>query len=280
MKRYFFLLLVLLSLLPIVAQGQSDVTRRVSAEEMGYRGRVQFFQSTEWCRDSEYAFFTTSAEEYNEAGLRTDMSIIENIYQTNYHYEYDGNGRLVYSVETYYEGEKDSVVFHYAPDGCLMGYEEYAISPDPYEGNSETDYLVTCDAQCRVLRYASTGEDSMRYNYDGQGRLTSMSGNGLPERIQTFYYDNNGHLTRVRMGAKYYEETHYRYNEKGDTIEVWHTNWEHVEGDVGAHEVGEHKYFDYTEYDDHGNWTKATVTVKENRWKHTYFVVRTFKYYE
>ena len=94
-------MLVLLSLSPIVVQGQRDVTRRVSAEDMGYRERVQFFQSTEWCRDSEYAFFTTSAEEYNEAGLRTDMSIIANIYQTNYHYEYDGNGRLVYSVETY-----------------------------------------------------------------------------------------------------------------------------------------------------------------------------------
>ena len=280
MKRYFFLLLFLLSLLPMVAQGQSEVTRRVSASEMGYRGRVEKMQCTEWCRDSEYAFFVTMAEAYNEAGMRTDLSVVENIYQTSYHYEYDDNGQLVYSVETFYEGGKDSVVFHYATNGCLAGYEEYSLSPDPTEGNSVTDVLVACDAQCRVLMCASVWEDTMRYKYDNQGRLTTMTGHGLPEQIKTFHYDNNGRLARVRMGAKHYEETHYRYNEQGDTIEMWHTNWEHVEGDVGDHEVGEHKYYNYTAYDDHGNWTNATVTVKENRWKHTYFIVRTFKYYE
>ena len=87
--------IVCLLLLPVVGWGQSEVTRRVSAEEMGYRGRVETVQSTEFCMDSANRFFVTTAEAYNKQGLRTDMSIMDNIYQTNYHYEYDGNGQLV-----------------------------------------------------------------------------------------------------------------------------------------------------------------------------------------
>ena len=145
----------LLLLLPIAGQGQSEVTRRLSAAEMGYRGRVETVQLTEFCMDSATRFFTTTAEAYNEHGLRTDMSVADFLYQSNFHYEYDGNGRLVYYVETYSEGGKDSIVFFYDKNGCLFGYKEYGINADPTEGNDVTDYLVTCDAQCRVLTCAS-----------------------------------------------------------------------------------------------------------------------------
>ncbi len=125
----------LLLLLPIAGQGQSEVTRRLSAAEMGYRGRVETVQLTEFCMDSATRFFTTTAEAYNEHGLRTDMSSVADfLYQSNFHYEYDGNGRLVYYVETYPEGGKDSIVFFYDKNGCLFGYKEYGINADPTEG--------------------------------------------------------------------------------------------------------------------------------------------------
>ena len=266
-------------LFPVVMWGQSEVTRRVSAAEMGYKGRVQTVQRTEFCMDSAHRYFVTAAEAYNEAGLQTDMSIIEDIYQTSYHYEYDGNGQLVYYLATYFEGGKDSIVFHYGKDGCLFGYEEYSLSCDPTEGNSVTDYLVTCDAQCRPLMAASVWEDTTTFVYDEQGRVVTKTAptSYAPQVTKTYYYDEQGRLAKVRTGDKHYEDKHYRYNEKGDTIEVWHTNWEHWAGDVGAHEIGDHIYYTYTAYDDHGNWTKAEVTVRKS---HTYTVIRTFRYYE
>ena len=272
--------IVCLLLLPVIGWGQSEVTRCVSAAEMGYRGRVKTVQCTEFCMDSVNRFFRTNAEAYNEQGLRTDMSIIDNIYQTNYHYEYDANSQLVYYVAICSDGGKDSIAFRYDKDGCLFGYEEYLLSADPEEGNSVTDFLVTCDTQCRVLMCTSVWYDTMRYDYDSMGRIRSMNGHGLPDGIKTFHYDKKGRLERIRMGAQYYEDAHYRYNVQGDTVETWQTNWERYEKEKDDHEVGEHKYFTYTEYDDHGNWKKADVRVKENGISFIYHIVRTFSYYE
>ena len=271
----------LLLLLPIAGQGQSEVTRRLSAAEMGYRGRVETVQHTEFCMDSATRFFTTTAEAYNEHGLRTDMSSVADfLYQSNFHYEYDGNGRLVYYVETYPEGGKDSIVFFYDKNGCLFGYKEYGINADPTEGNDVTDYLVTCDAQCRVLTCASVWEDTTWYEYDNQGRLLKKTQSWKTDKAQTYDYTRHGRLERVRIGDKYYEDTHYKYDANGDTIEVWHTNWEHLEGENGPHHVGQHRHYAYTQYDDHGNWTKATVTVQESGKTYTSTIIRTFGYYD
>jgi YD repeat-containing protein len=277
--------IVCLLLLPVIGWGQSEVTRRVSAEEMGYRGKVQAVQRTEFCTDEDNKFFVTTAEAYNEQGLRTDMSIIDNIYQTNYHYEYDGSGQLVYYVATFSDGWKDSIVFFYDKKGCLFGYEEYGFSADPTEGNDVTDFLVTCDAQCRVLTCASVWEDTTWYVYDNQGRLLKKTKSWHTDKAETFDYNRHGRLERVRIGDKHYEDTHYRYDANHDTLEVWHTNWEHLAGETGDHEIGEHKYYTYIQYDEHGNWTHATVTVKQNSVKGTdktyaYNIIRTFKYYE
>ena len=269
-----------LLLLPMIAWGQSEVTHRVSAAEMGYKGKVKTVQSTEFCMDSAHRHFATTAEAYNEAGLRTDMSTIEDvIYQTNYHYEYDGNGQLVYYLATYSDGGKDSIVFHYGKDECLLGYEEYFLSCDPTEGNSVTDFLVTSDAQCHPLMAASVWEDTTTFVYDAQGRMVAKTAPTAyaPKVTWTYYYDEQGRLVKMRTGDKHDEDTHYRYNEQGDTVEVWYTNWEHWEGDTGDHEIGEHKYYTYTAYDDYGNWTKAEVNVEK---KYTYTIIRTFRYYE
>jgi hypothetical protein len=192
---------------------------------------------------------------------------------------------LVYYLGTYAEGGKDSIVFRYDKKGCLFGYEEYGFSADPTEGNDVTDFLVTCDAQCRVLTCASVWEDTTWYVYDNQGRLLKKIQSWHTDKAETFDYNRHGRLERVRIGDKHYEDTHYRYDANHDTLEVWHTNWEHLAGETGDHEIGVHKYFHYTQYDDHGNWTHATVTVKQNSVTGTdktyaYNIIRTFKYYE
>lgn len=275
-----YAIIICLLILPVIGWGQSEVTHRVSAAEMGYKGRVKMVQSTEFCRDSAHRYFVATAEAYNEAGLRTDMSTIEDIYQTSYHYEYDGTGQLVYYIATFTEDGKDSIVFHYGKEGCLSGYEEYFLSYDPTEGNSVTDYLVTCDAQCRVLTCASVWEDTTWYEYDNQGRLLKKTQSWKTDKAQTYDYTRHGRLERVRIGDKYYEDTHYKYDANGDTIEVWHTNWEHLEGETGPHHVGQHRHYAYTQYDDHGNWTKATVTVQESGKTYTSTIIRTFGYYD
>ena len=196
--------IICLLLLPIAVQGQSEVTRRVSAGEMGYRGRVETVQSTEFCMDSANRFFVTTAEAYNEQGQRTDMSVADFLYQTNYHYEYDSNGRLVYYLGTYAEGGKDSIVFHYDKKGCLFGFEGYFLSADPTEGNSVTDFLVTCDAQCRVLTCASVWEDTTWYVYDNQGRLLKKIQSWHTDKAETFDYNRKhspGKPTRQKLST-------------------------------------------------------------------------------
>ena len=78
--------IICLLMLPMVGWGQSEVTRRVSAGEMGYRGRVETVQQTEFCMDSAHRFFVTTAEADSTLVRRTDKAVIDNIYQTNYHY--------------------------------------------------------------------------------------------------------------------------------------------------------------------------------------------------
>ena len=197
-----------------------------------------------------------------------------------YRYEYDDNGRLVYYVETFSEGGKDSIAFFYDKNGCLVGYSEYGFDADPTEGNDVTDFLVTCDAQCRVLTCASVWEDTTWYVYDNQGRLLKKTQSWQTDKAETFDYNRHGRLERVRIGDKHHIDTHYRYDANGDTTKVWSTNWEHHEGDIGDHEVGEHKYYSYTKYDDHGNWTHATVTVSYNKISQKHTLIRTFSYYE
>lgn len=272
--------IIFLLLLPVIVWGQSEVTRRVSAAEMGYRGRVSRVQSSEFSRHDGQFSFSTTAEAYNEAGMRTAMSTSDGLYQQNYLYHYSADDQLTCYVGDYGEGDKDSIVFHYTPDGCLLGYEEYFLSADPTEGNSVTDHLLSCDAHCRVLYCASVWGDTTMYEYDPQGRLLKKTLSSQPAKAVTYDYNRHGRLERVRIGDKHFEDTHYRYDANGDTVEVWHTNWEHLDGDTGQHEVGQHRHYAYIRYDDHGNWTQATVTVQESGKTYTSTIVRTFGYYD
>lgn len=274
------IIIIGLLLLPALGWGQSEVTRRVSAAEMGYRGRVHTVQSSEFSRHDGQISFSTTAEAYNEAGMRTDMSTADALYQQNFHYEYSADGRLAYYVGDYGEGGKDSIVFRYDKNGCLFGYEEYFLSADPTEGNSVTDYLISCDAHCRVLSCASAWGDTTRYEYDHQGRLLKKTPSRQLDKAVTCDYNRHGRLERVRIGDEHFEDTHYRYDANGDTAEVWHTNWEHLEGETAPHEVGQHRHYAYTRYDDHGNWTYATVTVQESGKTYTSTIIRTFSYYD
>ncbi len=283
------IMLLLTLLLPAVSSAQSEITHRVSAAQMGYHGNVKFIQNSALCTDSAHRFFITKAEAYNSEGLRTEASTADMLYQQDEYYEYDGQGHLLNYV--FKSGSRDSVVFHYDVDGCLNAFDEYFLSEDPTEGNSLTTNTVTCDDQCRVLKSISVWEDTVTFSYDTLGRLVEKK---LPTKTTiTYHYDKQGRLERMHTTGENNPGTddHFRYNDQGDTLEIWHTNWEHIEGETGAHEVGEHKHFAYSRYDEHGNWQEAEVTVRISLGRprpsappayhyYKYRIIRTFSYYD
>lgn len=115
---------ICLLLLPIVAQGQSEFTHLYSTGQMGYRGRVQTVQRTDFCMDTEHKLFVATAEAYNETGMRTAMSTAAMQGQTDERYAYGPDGKLLLFVSTN-SCCVDSVVYFYDSLGCLSGFSEY-----------------------------------------------------------------------------------------------------------------------------------------------------------
>ena len=283
------IIFLLTLLLPAVSTAQSEITHRVTAAQMGYHGKVKFVQHSAVCTDSAYRFFITTAEAYNSEGLRTEASTADMIYQQDEYYDYDEQGHLINYV--FKSSGRDSVVFHYGADGCLNAFDEYFLSEDPTEGNSLTTNTVTCDDQCRILKSISVWEDTFAFSYDTLSRLIEKKSS--TNTTITYHYDSKGRLERVHTTGENNPGTddHFRYNDRGDTLEIWHTNWEHIEGETGAHEVGEHKHFAYSRYDEHGNWLEAEVTVRVSLGRprpsappayryYKYRIIRTFSYYD
>ena len=63
-----------------------------------------------------------------------------------------------------------------------------------------------------------------------------------------------------------------------DHFRVRHPDWEQ---DLGLIPLSERRRkYSYTRYDDHGNWTNATIAVTEGKEQYTITVVRTFSYYD
>lgn len=264
---------ICLLLLPIVAQGQSEFTHLYSTGQMGYRGRVQTVQRTDFCMDAEHKLFVTTAEAYNETGMRTAMSTAAMQGQTDERYAYGPDGKLLLFVSTN-SCCVDSVVYFYDSLGCLAGFSEYIINKTE-DGNSVTDNLITCDDHCRPLVQVNAWGDSTVYRYDSLGRPVFKS---IPGGVERYRYDANGRLDRARSGEGRYLDFHIRYDERGDTAETWFSDWEQDLG--GRPSVQPHNKYTYTEYDDHGNWTKATIDVIEGKELYSITVIRTFRYYD
>lgn len=273
-RVYAVLLCWMLSVGELMAQ--SDVTHRISSSQKGYRGRVAFVHKIESCSDSAYLFSYITDETYNKEGLLTDRSHTENmLYQYNVQYYYNDKQQLVSFVENY-DCEKDSIFYQYGTHGCLTSYSEYYLSKDPTEGNSVTEVSVVCDDQCRPLMCISIWEDTTSYTYDPAGRLIRKK---TPTKQEQYFYDPQGRMAKIRTGGKEYEDQHFRYNTLGDTLETWHTNWEHLEGETTPHPLGKHKYYTYTQYDKQGNWLQAEVRVSEGEKTYQYTISRTIRYH-
>ena len=83
---------------------------------------------------------------------------------------------------------------------------------------------------------------------------------------------------RVRTGHTRYIDQFFRYNERGDLIETWHTDWEQDAG--GPKSPLPHIRYSYSQYDRHGNWTKAQMKVTESGRSYTCSVNRQISYYD
>ena len=273
MKNVRSTIAICLLLLPIVAQGQSEFTHLYSTGQMGYRGRVQTVQRTDLCMDAEHKLFVTTAEVYNQSGMRTAMSTVGLQDETDERYEHlpDGRLHLFVSSNNYCV---DSVVYVYDSLGCLFGFSEYLISKTE-DDNSVTDNLITCDDHCRPLVQVNVWGDSTVYRYDSLGRPVYKT---IPGAVERYSYDADGRLTLVRSGKGRYLDFHIRYDERGDTAETWYSDWEQ-DLPVRPTVLIRNKYT-YTDYDDHGNWTKATIDVIDDKEQHAITVVRTFSYYD
>ena len=85
----------------------------------------------------------------------------------------------------------------YDPDG--RAYENGYINNDGTKGVQSLTY----DSEGHLLRAAwntQAGERSTIYNYDSQGRVTSITGEG--DWTTTFEYDDQGRKTRIVKSAR------------------------------------------------------------------------------
>lgn len=260
-------------LLPAMGWGQSEVTHRVSAADRGYLGPVQTVQCTQLSRRDGQLAMVTTTEVYNKAGMRIAMSTGTLREQTKERYDYDDRGRLMLFVFTN-SLCVDSVVFRYDSHDCLSGFREYLLYKNG-EDDLVINNLVTCDDHCRLLVQAGEWGDSTVYSYDTWGRPVYKSIPGAEDR---FFYNSSGRLERVRTGEEHYIDFHIRYDGQGDTLETWYTDWETGGKEPSAN--WEHKRYKYSRYDDHGNWTSATVAIMESGRKVEATLVRTFTYYK
>lgn len=267
-------LLLFFALMPTTeAVAQSEITHRVTTGDAGYRGQVRSVQIMQSCNTPTERCSRVQEEMFNAEGLRTSIVTIDSLGRFYTKCHYDANGRMRYVIEGFPAGA-DSIVFHYDRKGCMMASSVTRFTHKGIDKDMSNVFRIECDDHCRPLLYIPPWGDTSEYRYDTRGRLVYRA---LPGAEETYYYDAKGHLVRQRTGSSQYVDQHFRYDQRGDLLETWHTDWE--TGETVISTTFEHCHYKYKSYDKHGNWTKAEVTVKLNGKTTILNIIRTFSYY-
>jgi len=262
-----------LVLLPTLVVAQSEVTQRVTAAEAGYRGSVRHVQCQQRSDTPAVRYFLVQEESFNAEGMRTGIVTIDTMgrFYTDCHYAPDG--RLLYALCGFPMGY-DSLAFRFGADGCPVAYRQVRFTTEGVDDNEGNIFSLECDSLCRLRLFVPPWGDSSVYRYDASGRLVYRA---LPGSVDTYQYDAQGRLVRQRTGTGYYVDQHFRYDERGDLVETWHTEWEPGSSELPSELP--HRCYTYTQYDSHGNWTHASIDVMENGRHYTVSASRLISYY-
>lgn len=268
------LALLLALLLPAGAWAQSEITHRVTAAEAGYHGPVRHVQTQQTCDSTALRCFRVCEEAFNAQGLRTAIVTIDSMGRFYTSCDFAPDGRLTTAISGFPMGV-DSIAFRFDQRGCPVAYHVTRFTSEGIDEEMSNLFRFECDDQCRPLLYISPWGDSSIYRYDTLGRLVYRA---LPGAEETYSYDAHGRLVQVRTGHLRYIDQFFRYDERGDLIETWHSDWEQDAG--GPKSTLPHIRYSYSQYDRHGNWTKATMQVTENGRSYTCTVNRQISYYD
>lgn len=274
MQRFLRLSLLLVLLLPAGAWAQSEITFRVTTAEVGYRGPVRHVQTQQTCDSTALRCFRVCEESFNAHGLRTAIVTIDSIGRFYTSCDFAPDGRLICAINGFPMGV-DSLAFRYDKHGCPVAYQVTRFTSEGIDKEMSNLFRFECDDQCRPLLFITSWGDTSEYRYDSLGRLVYRA---LPGTEDTYTYDAHGRLVRVRTGHTRYIDQFFRYNERGDLIETWHTDWEQDAG--GPKSPLPHIHYSYSQYDSHGNWTKAQMKVTESGRSYTCSVNRQISYYD
>lgn len=273
MKMKYAIIICLL-LLPMIGWGQSEVTHRMTAAEAGYRGPVRQVLTRQTGSLSGPRRFLVQAETFNATGLRTGIVTVDSLGRFYTACRYTPDGRLTRAVCGFPLG-REIITFRHNSLGCPVSCYSERYSSEGDGGHESTLFRLECDDHCRLLLYLPPWGDSSIYRYDTKGRLVYRA---LPGAEDYYYYDARGRLVRQRSGWEHYIDQHFRYDDRGNLTETWHTDWE-TGGSVSTPSL-EHIRYRYTRYDRHGNWTHALMCVELNGQRQFCTLVRTIDYYD
>ncbi|MCK8523078.1 hypothetical protein M0D21_15985 [Aquimarina sp. D1M17] len=185
-----------------------------------------------------------------------------------YEYTYDANGRKKYRLLVHHTVDysdrwtEDSITYEFNNQGDLVKSTSYRMV------ENDGDLVLQDDFH----KYR------IQYKYDSQGRvIEKKEGN----QIERFIYQNGKLHTHTRTISDVTDE--YIYYPTG-IVKSANLRTRLVVGDFRFNTTGDilvadgRKVADYSEYDEHGNWTKRII-YKTNGDPHTY-TERKIEYYE
>jgi hypothetical protein len=219
-----------------------------------------------WCKFVEYnedgyGFEEGSYDESGELGRKTqyeykDKNIVTAIY------EYNSKGRKEVKYETIYQDDKPVRVEFDGEEGSKKNEFEFdgnkLISAKIYDEDGEYEGTVTFkynddDLLIEEISKSDHSTSTFEWKYNDDGMLTeechtNKSDDWNSKSTTTYEYDENNHL--IKQVEKY-------TSNDGETT------------------TAEYKY-DYTKFDEEGNWTRRTVYVDN---KATQIEERDIEYY-
>lgn len=175
----------------------------------------------------EAQYLSVDLQTYNLHGQVKDVEIFHDQMEVpNDYYSFDRQGRIIKTVAQSFEGTI-SANYKYEDESSFKGEFE---NKEQLEENGQ-DASIKRDDKNRILSLPTR-----EYTYDEQGRVKTYNERGW-ESMDEFVV--------------------VKFNDNNDELETTYTG-----GGEGMEWSGTTTY-EYTQYDDHGNWTECTTTTQQ-----------------